>query len=95
MRPSAFCPLLARWLYGLGYEAYAFETQPPRVLSLADFEGAIIPSLGPWDATAQAAVEVAKANGLPTALRELLLVHDSAPVPLRLGVVGAGGQGPV
>ena len=91
----ACCAGTGRWLYGLGYEAYSFETAPPRALTLADFETAILPALGPWDAKAEAAQARAKAAGLPPALRELLLVHDSAPVPLRLGVVGSGGQGPV
>ncbi len=51
---------------------------------------------GRQDTPAAVALKEAMAQaGVPGGMQELLLVHDSAPVPAMFGVAGAGGQSPV
>lgn len=77
-----------RWLYGLGYEAYMIGVKPARALSLADFERWITPSMvGKQDTPeAQAVRDAMEAAGIPAGMRDLLLVHDSVPVPAMFGI---------
>lgn len=77
---------MMRWLYGLGYAAYSPGIK--RALTLEDWEGAILPlSLAhKWDELT--------ARGLQP-VRELYLVHESAPVPAVMNAAGPGGVGPV
>ena len=69
---------LLRWLYGLGYHAYATGVKHP--LELTEWETIILPLLlnGEFD-------KLQKDHGIPRIV-ELMVVHDSAPVPAIFGV---------
>ena len=75
---------MLRWLYGIGYHAYV--TNVDRPLELTEWESVILPLLLAGDFET-----LSKKHGIPRIV-ELMLVHDSAPVPASIGAVGPGGR---
>lgn len=78
---------LMRWLYSLGYSAYAFGHGDP--LTLEEWETRIIPML--LDGKGE---ELSRDHKLPS-VRELYLVHKDAPVPAVMESDGPAGRAPV
>lgn len=84
---------LLRWAYGLRYSAYSlgWPAGQERAYSLADFEGLIFPMVLSYGDASDRLLRA----GIPWYMGELMLVHDSAPVPAVFQVSGPGGQAPV
>jgi hypothetical protein len=76
---------LLRWLYGLGYHAYTPGVRRP--LEMQEWEDVILPLLLQSDFET-----LQKKHGIPRIV-ELMVVHDSAPVPAIIGAPGPGGAG--
>ncbi len=96
VREVAFCDPIEflRWLYGLGYHAYSSNLRFP--WELRDLEVFVLPAkAGPGPARDSANEALESIGAKWEFFTELMLVHDSAPVPRVFGVVGPGGQSPV
>jgi hypothetical protein len=83
-----------RWIYGLGYHAYSSGAPFPWKLTV--LEELVLPARkqpGPIREAAESSLR--KLGTTWEALKELMLVHDSRPVPAVFDTYGPGGRAPV